>query len=330
MRNKLSESSLNRVRKRGEEEGFIIISSNRGNFDEDDKYTKLVDEYNDYLKNNEAEDTEENKSKFLAERNKKADRELLHELRKLDNPFTYLPVFGGYHDDVEKDSLEPSYIVFNSQNKHRTEKASWDKLYKKAIEWCKKYYQMSVLIKPPHEEPYYMDCDENIIGMSTGEPTKYNRREEMYYTTINRKMGNNKKIRVTYYNRDLHKEMESTLGEALKAINDMYYMYYLKKINDLEVKSFDELPSYAKDLEPKDFKVTEVESKQLVPLVLESSKDEDFNEIGLKKITVNRITPRFSYDISFYESYYLRQLPGSLNERMALEGMGQIVDLARL
>lgn len=183
----LKETSLNRIRKHGEE-GLIIISTNRSSVYSDNDSNDLSSEYKDWLNANNFEDTEENEKAFLDERNKECDMELKRYLISAKCPYTWTPVFGGYHGkDSVVDSYEPSFIVYNSKNPHKDGECSWEDLKKRALDWCKKYKQDSVYIQAPNEPPVYLDKDGNKVSGHSTLNFKFNDKDEEFYTTTKRK-----------------------------------------------------------------------------------------------------------------------------------------------
>lgn len=225
---KLTETSLNRIMNHGKD-GFVIISTNRSAvcpwkdeeekvpdyegdnslfeeyiiycvehnipmFELNDNKTFKEDDFRDYVefcKTKNLIPYSESEEEFLSYRNKKCDEEFKKYLRSSDNPYTFTPVFGGYHGmDSVTDSYEPSYIVYNSVNKYKKKEGSWEDLKNKALEWCGKYKQDSVYIQEPNEAPIYMDKNGNKVNTSETKDFKFNRNDEMFYTTTKRDKTN--------------------------------------------------------------------------------------------------------------------------------------------
>ena len=113
---RIDELKLNRLSKHGEN-GYIVVSTNRSDIHSSNKENDLTDEYINFLKTKNIEDTEEIRQKWLSQRNKICDKELDKKLRS-ELPYSFSPVFGGYHGtDNVSDSFEPSYIIFNYDKK---------------------------------------------------------------------------------------------------------------------------------------------------------------------------------------------------------------------
>ena len=178
----LSESSLNRMMEHGKS-GMVIISSNRSAIDSENPEQSLRDEYN--TSHIESED------EFLMRRNIEADEELKRDIRAAG--YSYSPVYGGYHgtDDVQ-DIYEPSYVVYNYNLKG--EPGNFNDLEQFAVNMCRKYKQDSVYVQRPGEPPVYLDANGNQVNVSSSDNFKFNRDDEMFYTTSKREKSNPQKF----------------------------------------------------------------------------------------------------------------------------------------
>lgn len=178
--------NLGRIEKHGAD-GFVILSANRSDVESSNQNNDLTKEYFEWLQNNGAEDNHESKNKFLRKWNLIHDKELLKDI--LTKGYTYSTVYGGYKgsDDVI-DSLEPSFVVYN--HKKSSDVSDWNELYDFAIEMCRKYYQDSVYIQAPNEAPNYIDANGNKVNASSTKNMKFNRDNEIAYTTTKRDKNN--------------------------------------------------------------------------------------------------------------------------------------------
>lgn len=116
--------TIDRIINKHGNNGFVILSANQG-------------------KNVSEKENDEN------------EKELIKDIKQTS--FTFLPVYGGYHNPTsdERDELEPSFIVFNYDRAGNS--LNFDDLKAFAIEMCGKYKQHSVLIKDPNNPPIYVD-----------------------------------------------------------------------------------------------------------------------------------------------------------------------------
>ena len=141
--------TIDRLMKKHGDNGFVIISANRSDMDD--------------------------------ERNTKATQELIRDIKR--SGFSYLPTYGGYRgsDDVV-DSFEPNFTVFNYDiNGNPT---NFDDLHKFAIDMCGKYEQDSVYINEPGKAPEYQNKDgEKVSERSSRNYVKNNFKKE-YFTSF--------------------------------------------------------------------------------------------------------------------------------------------------
>lgn len=180
----ITEGGLNRMMHHGRH-GMIIISANRSAVRSDNPNADLSKEYEHYLAVTRQQPDEETEAKFLKERNKKAEASLLSDIKSAG--YAYSKVFGGYHgsDDVV-DEYEPSFVVYNHAPSHSNDYRNWEALKKFAIEMCGKYKQDSVYVQAPNEAPVYLDAQGNQANSSSSKNFKFNRDQEMFYTTTKR------------------------------------------------------------------------------------------------------------------------------------------------
>lgn len=192
-RYKLNETNINRILKHGEN-GMIIISANRSSIDSDNPNNALKHDFEKWCNKENVDYTDTNQQKFwLNKRNKIADEELKQSLK--DSPFAYSSVYGGYHGmDNVVDEFEPSYIVYSHGKNYSTDYEPFDKLYKFALQLCKKHKQDSVYIQPPKEPPYYVDGNGNKVSGKSSLSFKVNNDKEEFFTTTKKKKNNPKKF----------------------------------------------------------------------------------------------------------------------------------------
>lgn len=149
----LNETTLNRITKGHEKDGYVIISACRslGN-------SATATQYNNVNTN-----------------------DLRSTLRK--KGYSYLAVYGGYHEDgAEKPSIEKSFVVY-PYDIYLGKYHDWDKFYANMIEIGKSYNQDSILVCPPGGSPRYVYLD----TMKEGDPfndIKYNDVTQKYFTAL--------------------------------------------------------------------------------------------------------------------------------------------------
>lgn len=157
----LNETNAQRLINRHTENGYAIISACRGadyfGFD------KSIP--NDRRQWNEV--------------NNERTRELVRLVQ--ENGFTYTPSFGGFNEDGER-VYEKSVIVYpNKKNGER----DFEGLFNFAIAMCKRYDQMSVLIKAPYDVPKYYTQDGNV-DMEFSNDMKFNDIAQEYFTDLHK------------------------------------------------------------------------------------------------------------------------------------------------
>lgn len=184
----ITEAGLNRMLSHGKN-GMIIISACRSEIPSDNPNCDLMPEYKKFLQENDLEDSEELRDKWLYERNKSCDTELKKELRH--SAFSYTQTYGGYHDKGKPNSddlFEPSYVVYNYTQ--RGEPLNFDDLFELALYWCKKYHQDSVYVQAPNEAPIYVNEKGDTVSSKSSKKFTLNDPNQEYFTTIKRSKGN--------------------------------------------------------------------------------------------------------------------------------------------
>lgn len=186
---KLNETSINRILKHGEN-GMIIISANRSSIYSENEQNSLQKDFEKWCDKEKVDYTDVSQQKFwLKERNKQAEADLKQSLKK--SPFAYSSVYGGYHGtDSVVDEFEPSYIVYCHGKNYSSDYEPFDKLYAFALELCRKYKQDSVYIQPPHEAPYYVNCEGQKVSGKSSLNFKVNDNGQEFFTTSKRKKEN--------------------------------------------------------------------------------------------------------------------------------------------
>ena len=114
--------TLDRIVNKHGKNGYIIISANRSNEDEN--------------------------------RNVQMTQKLYSEIRT--SGYSFLPTYGGYRgtDGVE-DDFEPSFIVFNYDNTGKAQ--DFNILYELGIKWCAEFNQDSFTVKAPNMPPQHIN-----------------------------------------------------------------------------------------------------------------------------------------------------------------------------
>lgn len=133
----IAETSLNRLLGKHTENGYVIVSACRADWDSDDE-----------LKNRQM--------------NNKMTEALKNDIYNAG--YQYIPVSGGFIEEDGTEVRETSFIIVNYKNKNGNgEKATdFESLKNLAIELCKKYNQMSVLVKEPNGNPTYYKKDGSV------------------------------------------------------------------------------------------------------------------------------------------------------------------------
>lgn len=176
----LLEKNLNRMIRHLEEDGAIIISAQRDKVDEGN-----VEYYERWKKlNNIKKDDSRYKKEFLKWFNTKQTKSLIKDLK--ESGYSYVPVYGGYHDKNDRtsltDSYEVSFVVYNIRRDK--ENVDFDYLFDFAIELCDKYMQDSVYVQAPGEAPNYYDCNGNIVNSKSSRKIITNDSEQEFFTAL--------------------------------------------------------------------------------------------------------------------------------------------------
>lgn len=178
--------NLGRIEKHGAN-GFVILSGNRSSVESSNENNDMTQEYMGWCRNNKLQPNEKSEFEFLKWRNAEADRKLLEEIRM--KGYTYSLTYGGYHgSDNVSDSFEPSVVVYN--HKKNGEASDWNELFEFAIKMCGMFKQDSVYIQAPGEAPNWYDANGNIVNARSSKNMKFNRDNEMFYTTTKRDKTN--------------------------------------------------------------------------------------------------------------------------------------------
>lgn len=141
--------TVDRIMKKHGDNGFVILSANRSDKDED--------------------------------YNTKATQSLISDLK--NSGFSYLPSYGGYRgpDDVV-DSYEPWFIVFNYNGKG--EPQDRNELYSFALEMCGKYEQTSVYVNAPGEAPNNLNRNGKKVNKHSSKNYVKNDLSQESYTSL--------------------------------------------------------------------------------------------------------------------------------------------------
>lgn len=146
----LEKITLDRIIKKHGDNGYIIISANRS-----DKEQEVND---------------------------KATQSLILDLKR--SGYSYLPLYGGYRDTKTgvEDSFEPSFLVFNYLT--NGDEQPFQNLKNLAIEWCGKYDQASVLVKDPSQPPVWLDAQGNVVSNRSSNKVWKNDPTQEYFTSM--------------------------------------------------------------------------------------------------------------------------------------------------
>lgn len=187
---RINETTLNRIIRHGEN-GFVILSANKGQVHYENPELDLTNEYNNWLAAGARQTDDSNDhdlmDEFLRERNKKEHTELANDIKKAG--WSYSIVYGGHKDEGNKiDSFEPSFIVYN--HKRGSEPSAFEELFDFAIRMCAKYKQDSVYIQEPGKSPDYYDMHGDKSNQTSSMNFKYDDFDAEYLTTVKRKKRN--------------------------------------------------------------------------------------------------------------------------------------------
>ncbi|MCF0125681.1 MAG: hypothetical protein HUJ68_08005, partial [Clostridia bacterium] len=147
----LNESSLNRINMKHMKDGFVIISSKRPEQEPDEAVKKF--------------------------------KELIDFVKKTE--FSYMPVYGGYHDKNEPEAIEeyePAIAVFNHYK--NGEIGNFSELKEFAIDMCGIFDQESVLVVSPNSKPVYIDREGTVIGKQVSDNTSFNDYTKEFFTAL--------------------------------------------------------------------------------------------------------------------------------------------------
>ena len=192
----LTETSLNRMMKHADN-GMVILSACRSEIDSSMPELSLRDEFEQDaefvggLKSIDSDALYDFEHDWLKRRNARKDKELRKDIEAAG--YSYTPVYGGYkgRDDVQS-SYEPSYVVYNYYK--GGEPGDFEDLKQFALDMCAKYGQDSVYVEEPGQAPNYLDKNGNQINTASTKDTKFNRDDEMFFTTISRDKTNPQKF----------------------------------------------------------------------------------------------------------------------------------------
>lgn len=193
----INESGINRMLSHGKY-GFVVISANRSTIEVDwnpsidltEEFSKWCEmnhvNFDDMSEEQKRQAKQDAEQKFLKERNKKADSDLISDIKS--KGYAYSVVYGGYHNKeaTAKDSFEPSYLVYNHA-KGNGDFLNWDDLFDFAVDMCNKYQQDSVYVQAPNEAPRFVNGSGQTVSANSSLNFKINRPEEEYFTTTKRK-----------------------------------------------------------------------------------------------------------------------------------------------
>lgn len=183
---KLDESTLNRLIKGHDKDGYVIISASRGD-------------------------------KTPIENNRRFD-ELKGKVWSLG--YSYVPVFGGYKEDDFGEVFEKSLFVL-PKNK-RSGNIDLEKFFSDMKELGKEYEQDSILVKYPDENPRYLELSTGELGAPFDGELLLNDVTQQYFTSLKKwntdKYGDSikgKPQRYTFTTNEVYlREQPKTISEA--------------------------------------------------------------------------------------------------------------------
>lgn len=183
---KLDESTLNRLIKGHDKDGYVIISASRGD-------------------------------KTPYENNRRFD-ELKGKVWSLG--YSYVPVFGGYKEDDFGEVFEKSLFVL-PKNK-RSDTIDLEKFFSDMKELGKEYEQDSILVKYPDENPRYFELSTGKLGVPFDGELLLNDVTQQYFTALKKwntdKYGDRikgKPQRYTFTTNEVYlREQPKTISEA--------------------------------------------------------------------------------------------------------------------
>lgn len=175
----LLEKNLNRMIKNLERFGAIIISAHRSEMGEEHEiyFDRWCAIHN--IKNPQ----EKHKKEFMKWFNTKQTKLLIKDLQA--SKYTYVPVYGGYHDVTNPqnvDSYEVSFVVYNCRRDDK--ELDFEYLADFAIDLCDKYMQDSVYIQAPGESPNYYDGKGNKVNSKSSKRIITNDNNQMFFTAL--------------------------------------------------------------------------------------------------------------------------------------------------
>lgn len=177
----LSESNLNHILKNAENNGIIIISSNRDRVESDNQKCDLSNDFQKYLADNGiTKPSETIEDSWLKERNKKAYEQLYQIIRSSE--FSFSKVYGGYNgEDGVNATYEPSFIIYSVNRKG--EQVPFGELFDFGKKLCGLFKQEAFYVQAPGQAPNYYDSDGNKVNTSSSKNVKLNKFDETFFTT---------------------------------------------------------------------------------------------------------------------------------------------------
>lgn len=230
----MNEFKIGRLLHHGEN-GYIVVSTNRSEVFSSNKENDLTDECKSDLQSVGIPFTQKAAADWLKRRNKTAQNELDKFLKSSENIFSFTPVYGGYHGtDNVKDEFEPSYVIYSYDKKGN--KVDFEKLYELALYLCKAYKQDSVYICRPNEAPVYVNGDGEVVSSKSSKNYKFNRGDEMFYTTDKRKKNNPQRFTADIqFENYFHKAYPADYNEKMKRVLQGEYI-----LDEHTLKRFEE------------------------------------------------------------------------------------------
>lgn len=155
----LTETTLNRIAKGHDKDGYVMISACRG----------------DALKNPKSDQQ-------VHDENNVRTRNLLKDIQSYK--YSYIPVYGGYKETgSEKASIEKSFIVFPYDRSSNTS-IDYETFLDNMTQLGKKYNQDAILVKKPNSSPQYFDCREMEFVGTPFKNASLNDMQKEFFTAL--------------------------------------------------------------------------------------------------------------------------------------------------
>jgi hypothetical protein len=172
----LNEVNAKSLIARHSENGYIVISACRSDFDELGIDSSLP-----------------NAMELRNKVNNERTRSIINDIKK--SGYSYTPVYGGFIENFGEENsqhvYERSFIVYNRDKSGKS--GDFKKLFNFGVALCCKYNQDSVLVKAPNDTPKYIKQDGSVDMQFTGN-VAFDDISQKYFTDLHKnsasKIGN--------------------------------------------------------------------------------------------------------------------------------------------